>query len=241
MQKVYWTIPDCGSPELQIVFFEPESLFKHLQETRKGTQYLKCPAFQEYTKNTFVIKAPFDCEITVNRKKGTLDVIGVPQEYSQFIINRIDQVEPTNPYVMSTFPAYLFYSNDDISIESIHPFMELNDSISNTILIPGTYNISKWIRSIDFSFEVKDDTKKVKMTRGDVLFYVKFRTKDDSKVELERVQMTEELKSAEKTCFKLKVAIKNVPLKNLYTMAESFMKTLSFRKPKKCPFGFGKK
>ena len=241
MKKVFWTIPDYGSPELQIVFSEPESLFKHLQQTRKGTAYLKCPAFQDYVKNVFIIKAPLDVEITINRKTGTLNVTGIPEEYGKFIINRIDQFEPTNPYVMSAFPVYIFYSNDNIMMESMPPFMETNDSIINTMMIPGVYNISKWIRTIDFSFEVKDDTQKIKIKRGDVLFYVKFRTDDESKVELERVAMTEELNSVEKSCSRLKLAIKNVPLKTLYSMAESFIKTLSFRKPKKCPFGFSKK
>lgn len=241
MKKVFWTIPDYDFNELQFVFFEPESLFKHLQDTRKGTVYLKCPAFQDYIKNTFVIKAPLDLEISVNRKKGTIDVVGIPQEYGKFIINRIDEFEPTNPYVISIFPVYLFYSNDNIHLESMPATMELNDSISNTMLIPGTYNISKWIRPIDFSFEVKDDTQKIKFKRGDVLFYVKFRTDDDSKVELERTQMTEELNVAMRSCFNMKRAIKSLPLKILYSMSESFLKTLSFKKPKKCPFGFGKK
>ena len=241
MKKVFWTIPDFGIEELQIVFFEPESLIKHLQSTRKGTKHLKCPAFQDYIKNTFVIKAPFDTEITVNRNKGMIDVVGIPQDYTKFVVNRIDEFTPENPYVISLFPAYMFYSNDDIHIESMPATMETNDSISNTMLIPGTYNISKWIRPVDFSFEVKDDNKKIKIKRGDVLFYVKFRTNDDSKIELERTPFTEELNKTMYSCFHVKKILPGLPLKTLYSMAESFMKTLSFKKPKKCPFGFGKK
>ena len=159
----------------------------------------------------------------------------------KFIINRFHQIGPNSPYCLSLPPVYAFYSNSNIQLESIHPFMEINDSITNTILIPGVYNISKWIRPIDFSFEIKDDTKRIKVKRGDVLFYVRFITKDDSKVELERTAFTEELDKAMKSCFNVKEIIKNVPLKTLYSMAESFMRTLSFKKPKKCPFGFGKK
>ena len=242
MSKVFWTIPDYGFDELQIIFFEPESLFKHIQETRKGSLHLKCPAFQDYVKNTFVIKSPFDFAISVNRKNNSIDVEGLPEKIgTKFIVNRVNDIGPLSPFAMSVPPVYLFYSNDDIMLESIHPFMEINDSVSNTMLVPGTYNISKWIRPIDFSFEVKDDNKKIRIKRGDVLFYVKFKTNDDSKVELKRVSMNEELTNVMGSCFGVKNIIPNLPLKTLYVMAESFMKTLSFRKPKKCPFGFGKK
>ena len=53
--------------------------------------------------------------------------------------------------------------------------------------------------------------------------------------------MTEELNTAMRSCFNMKRAIKSLPLKILYTMSESFLKTLSFKKTKKCPFGFGNK
>jgi len=120
--------------------------------------------------------------------------------------------------------------------------MEVNNSVSNLMSIPGTFNISKWIRCIDFSAEIKDEKKPVKIKKGDVLFYVRFKTKDDSKVELERVPYTVELKYATTACFSVKNHIKNLPLKILYKMAEPFLSKLSFRKqPKKCPFGFGKK
>ena len=91
------------------------------------------------------------------------------------------------------------------------------------------------------SFEVKDDNEKIKIKRGDVLFYVKFRTEDNSKVELERTPFTDELDKTMYSCFNVKKILPGLPLKTLYSMAESFMKTLSFRKPKKCPFGFGRK
>jgi hypothetical protein len=127
-----------------------------------------------------------------------------------------------------------------VHIETIPAFMDSNQSISNLMLIPGTYNISKWIRAVDFSVEVKDDKQPIIIKKDDVLFYVKFRTKDESKIELERVPMSNELRDAMLSCVFVKNHITNLPLKTLYKMAESFMSVLSFKKPKKCPFGFKK-
>ena len=241
MSKVYWTPDTNDSPEFEILFSEPESLFKHLQKTREGSLHMKCPAFVDFVKNIYVIKSPIDMEISVNRKDKSMQVAGITEKLGTFVINRIGDVGEKSPLALSLPPAYIFYSNDDIDMESMHAFMEVNDSISNLMSVPGTYNISKWIRSIDFSAEIKDENKPIKIKKGDVLFYVKFRTKDDSKVELERVLLTEELKYAARACFSVKQHIKNIPLKTLYKMAEVFLSKLSFKKPKKCPFGFGKK
>lgn len=241
MTKVYWTPDNDGFPELEILFSEPESLFKHLQKTRDGSLHMKCPAFVDFVKNTYVIKSPIDIEIFSDRKEKSMQVGGIIEKLGKFVVNRIDDVGEGCPLAISLPPAYIFYSNDDIEIETLHAFMEINDSLSNVMLVPGTFNISKWIRSIDFTVEIKNENEPVKIKKGDVLFYVKFKTKDDSKVELERVAHTEELKYVAKACFSVKQHIRNVPLKTLYKMAESFLTTLTFRKPKKCPFGFGKK
>jgi len=249
MTKIYWSpvtdpIPDDkipATPELQILFSEPESLFKHLQKTREGSVHMTCPAFLDYIKNTYVIKAPIDMQICVNRKVGKIDVKCFSQTIAKFIVNRIGQTGKNSPFLLSLPPAYVFYSNEDVNIESFHAFMDNNDSISNLMAIPGTFNISKWIRLVDFSAEVKDDLKPINIKKDDVLFYVRFLTKDETKVELERVHMTQELKIAMQACFSVKNHIFKMPLKTLYKMAESYLSILSFRSPrKKCPFSFKK-
>jgi hypothetical protein len=43
MSKVYWVPEIFNMPELEILYTEPESLFKHIQKTREGSLHLKCP------------------------------------------------------------------------------------------------------------------------------------------------------------------------------------------------------
>jgi hypothetical protein len=244
MTKVYWTPDTNNYPEFEVIFPEPESLYKHLLKTRSGSDHIKCPAFVDFVKNTYVIKSAIDMELLLNRKDGSMQVVsGISEGLATYIINRSDQVGEGCPMLMSLPPAYIFYSKDDVVMESLHGFMELNNSVSNIMSVPGTFNISKWIRSIDFTVEVKNENIPVKIKKDDVLFYVRFKTKDDSKVELERVPLTDELKYAVKACFSVKNHVKNLPLKTLYKMAEPFLSLLSFKKPKPktCPFGFGKK
>jgi hypothetical protein len=244
MTIVYWT-PDVNEfLELEILFAEPESLYKHIQKTRKNTPHIKCPAFLDFIKNTYVIKSPFDYTLRIDKFNGTIQVDGLlPEIAKTFVLNRggMDGVPRDIPYTLSMPPVYLFYSNDDVLIEYTHPYMETNSSISNLIAVPGTFNISKWIRGGDCTYEVKNDREIIRVKKDDPLLYIKFRPADDSKVELERVKMTEELSNAIRSCTLVKNHSKNLALKTLYKMAESFIKTLSFRQKKKCPFGFGKK
>lgn len=244
MTKIYWTIPYFDVPEADLLFSEPESLLKHLQKTRKGSEYLKCPAFIDYVKNTYIIKAPVDFEIIISDAKNKQIVInGLHQCFrNKFIDNTKGKGDNfTSPYILSVPPKYLFYSGQSVHMEVMQAFLETNDSVSNIMLIPGTFDISKWIRPIDFTFEIKNENKITYIKKDDVIFYVKFKTEDDSKVELERVEPDPRLIHGFWACVNIKNHVKGVPLKTLYKMAESFLSTFSFKKPKKCPFGFGKK
>jgi hypothetical protein len=244
MTTVYWTPYTSDFPELKILFAEPESLYKHLQKTRKNTPHIVCPAFLDFVKNTYVLKSPFDYTLRIDKINGTIQVDGLtPEIAKKFILNRggMDGVPRNIPYTISIPPVYLFYSKEDVFVEYTHPYMETNSSISNLMAVPGTFNISKWIRGGDCTYEVKNDREIIHIKKDDPLLYVKFRKADDSKIELERVKMTDELLEAVQSCTLVKNHVKNLPLKTLYSMAESFIKTLSFRQNKKCPFGFGRK
>ena len=243
MAKVYWcptrardggitTIPD-------IAFQEPDSFFKELSSKRESA-YLKCPSVIEYCKNIFIIRSPYDVTITINRKFRTVTTSFPKAIRDDFVSNRTNDFGENDPYLLSLPPNYIFYSDDDIIIESLPCFLLESPSIKNINLIPGTFNISKWVRPVDFSFEVKDDKELIQIKEGDPLFLVKFITKNGEKVSLERVYPDDKLKRVVGSCISVKTFNKNLPLKVLYKMAEPVIK-LYLRKTKKCPFGFGKK
>jgi hypothetical protein len=233
MSKVFWCTQANGDAALEILFAEPVPLLKHILETREGTRHIKCPAFIDFTKNMYAIKAPLDMHITVDKENNHITVHNLPPEVLNRVIMGRGETAHGVPYTLTTVPRYLFYSTGEVFIESMQAFMEANDSVSNLMLVPGTYDISKWIRPVDFSFEVKDDKKDIHIKKGDVIFYVRFRAKDDSKVELERVEESRELNNVVAACTGVKRYMRNVPLKVLYAMAESFIKTLSFKKGSK--------
>lgn len=252
MPKVFWTpyqekkdaLPTAGDG-INLLFSEPTSLLKHITSTRyfdpKFNTYIKCPSFLEYCKNVYVVTAPFDIEFLVDRDRKWLQTNLTTTIYNTFVINRGDIIGPNDPYILTMPPKYLFYSTDPVKIEVMPCLLNTSRSIDNINIIPGSYDIDKWIRPLDFTFELKDDKQPIAIKQGDALFCIRFITDDNEKVELERTLLTDDLLLAAMASTGVKL-LSNAPhsLKKLYTMAEGFLNVLPFRKKKKCPFNFKK-
>mgnify|MGYP000905272507 CR=1 FL=1 len=135
---------------------------------------------------------------------------------------------------------YIFYSKDSVVMEMIPAALDKNDFVSNTNLISGQFDISKWIRPVSPAFEIIDDEKVLTIRRGDPLYYIKFRT--DKKVNLVRVKQTEELEKIEKACARLKFFVPRNSLEENYQAASSFLKLFKSTLYKtRCPFKFWRK
>ncbi len=238
MTTVYWCPATIGLKlfsDNEITFFEPSLLAKEIADSREGSEYLKCPAFIDYCRNVYVIRAPFDLTINVDAKEKQLYVNGTNQAYfEEFFRNRGDERSVNDPYMVTAPPRYLFYSMDSVEIEAMPAFLQANQSIENTNLIPGRFNIGKWMRPIEFTFELKEHTKQINIKRGDALFYVRFTdTKNpNAKIVLERVIMTKEMTYAIQGCVRVKDVIPKVTLPALYEMARPFMALLKDMLPR---------
>lgn len=230
---------DC--PQAEVLFHEPEHFLKTIVKERNKSEYLRCPAFIEYSKNVFIIRAPFDMEIEIDREKQFMKTNFSQSIYDTYCQNRGHEVNsPNDPYLITLPPNYIFYSDEPVMIESIPAYLHKNQSLDNLRLIPGTYDISKWFRSVDFTVEVLNDKKMIEIKRDDPLFYVRFVTADNSKVQLERFLVDERMNKVMYACSQVKHQIRNVTLEVLYQKAESFLK-LMLPKKKKCPFSFWRK
>jgi len=240
--KIYWT-PFCDykngeilNPECQILFNEPESVYKNLLK-QKTTDYLKCPAFIEICKNTYVITSPFDMEININKENKYVSSSFSQSLFDVYCRNRLEQTKSSDLPLITLPPHYVIYSDEDVMIELLPCFLQTKDKAWN--IVPGTFNIGKWIRPIEFVLEILNNQDSLSIKSGDPLFYIKFRTPNNSKVELIRVPMTKKLNDAIITTIGVKAIKQNLSLKTLYKMAESFLSL--YKKPKKCPFHFWKK
>lgn len=239
MTTVFWCPATIGMKlfsDNEITFFEPVLLLKELTQARQTSNYMNCPAFVDYCRNTYVIKAPFDLTITVDATSKHMEVTGTNQAYfEEFFRNRGDERSDTDPYMVTAPPRYLFYSFDSVEMESMPAFLQANQSLENANLIPGRFNIGKWMRPVEFTFELKDHKKTIHVKRGDALFYVRFTSTKNpqEKVTLERVVMTKEMTYAIQGCVRTKDAIPKLTLPALYEMAEPFFNLIKDMLPKR--------
>ena len=246
MSVVYWTpINNMSKTETlggnlnsQILFEEPKLFLPQLLAERNYVPYSKCPSFIDNCKNLFVVRCPYDMKFSfdANRKQiiSSLD----QQTYSSFVAHWLDNKTPKDPFIITVPPSYVFYTEKDVQIEVISSFL-LKDTSKNYSIINGEFNIGKWIRPINFTFETFDNH--IEFKYGQPLFFIKFKTLDNSKISFERVEYDNEIEKAMSACINVKKHLKNLSLNVLYEKGKSFVDLFKKSKTKKCPFGFGKK
>jgi hypothetical protein len=88
---------------------------------------------------------------------------------------------------------YVFFSEEDLEIEATGAYFSENSFTNNVRVIPGKYNIGKWIRPVEAPFIVNKDCNNIKMNRGDDYLYVKFNTIED--VNLVKFNMSDSVKN----------------------------------------------
>lgn len=235
---VYWA-PWNHSVETnmaQILFSEPISVLKDIGEIHKGNNFFQCPAVTDYCKNTYAIKSELDIELSYNKDTGWVSS-SIP---SQAFFDEFVFVEPKMDWVKTvriTLPSrHVFYSDDDIQAELIPAYLQGSRVPENINVVPGTFNISKWIRPLECSGIILDLDKPIKIKKGDVLYYVRFIPKTDSKITLERVALTEDIKQITFACLFVKELKKKLPLSAMYILAEGAMGVFKRNRKPKCPF-----
>jgi|DEB0MinimDraft_6_1074348.scaffolds.fasta_scaffold07409_2 hypothetical protein len=157
-----------------------QPLFKDLMKNRKGVTYAKCPAVTDFFKNTFVFCSPMDLniEIKVDKNDASVWCNNVDQEFfDQMIdIRFFDKKEKG----ISPFPLLgidflnTFTCKHSIILQTLPAFLHYNDFTKKTKVIPGEYDISKWVRPLELVFEIENTIEKISIKKGDALAYFKF-------------------------------------------------------------------
>ncbi len=216
MTTVYWQFKDQGTKDLGLLFYEPELLLPEIVKIRNSA-YIKCPAFLDYFKNTYLIRSPID--IKINYENGYLSISPQNQKFfDNYFKHRGHQISESDPFLMSMHLYYLFIADKDCIVEVLPASFH---NISSKIrLIPATFNINKWFRPISFAFEFINESEPLIIKRGDPLYYVKFRTPDDKKINMKEKNFDESTLNAVHACVNLKNALPNRPLNFLYKLTE---------------------
>lgn len=179
---VYWTPINVDTPLSILRYQDPVkaiSTFPH-----KDSLIFKCPAFKDYYKNTFALKFPMDYTLDI----GLQGQLSTP-DYDAELINRMFAVRDalTKFYTMKIFHLMLSEESLPLQLSSAHT-MDEDGFVNKTMLVPGAYDIGKWIRTIECAFFVKENSDRINIKEGNPYCFVKFNT--EKTVRLNKFAMT---------------------------------------------------
>jgi len=172
--------------------------------------YTKCPAFIHYTDQIWVIKSLFDVELEWDDKKKELKSNLFPNAHDILIKSHRGDF---NPYVGTPLVALnntiVFFADEDVWIEMLPPFNHIDPGLR---LLPASFSIYNWQRPVMPAFEMLKN--QVKITRGQPLAYVRFRSSNPlDKFKLVRQEKTLDLEKSVKSASSLKFFQKNLSWK----------------------------
>lgn len=219
-----------GTNGTDLLTIEPVPVFKYYPEMATAN-YRKCPGHQNQFKNTYVVCSPIDMEVVINKEENWCDIIDPPHLPKEAFNPRFGE-EQQSPYPLFTFRLnrLLFTSNGpkDVYIEQLEPILEWGRD-PNIRIIEGNFNISKWSRPVEASYEQRTKNLKVKFKRGQPMYYARFSTDDpDDIIVLNKVEMTKEVFDDVDRCLQVKEYYPNKKLKFLYELRDQFIN--SFKK-----------
>jgi hypothetical protein len=184
MTIIYWT--NFSSPERQqktnLIMPQPEKLYSNLFKSRINHEksYSKCPARIEPLNNTYVLKNPFDIDVTFDdfdKPHGLKDnwFLTMPRNFENRVSANIDI-------------GWLFFSEDDVVLEATPPYAHKTETSKYGMFPVGQFNISQWFRPIISTHILWENEKRFVAKENEAMIYVKFLT--EQKVELQQFELT---------------------------------------------------
>jgi hypothetical protein len=228
--NIGWAIYDDPSQDRsrygkELVYFEPEPMWPALVAERRGSEYIRCPAVSDYFDNTFVIRCPYDITFTYNQDTKTFASDRFDEDwYKRNFYQRVPpmvQNDQIKTWCLTIRINYVFVADQDVEIES-QDVPLLHSAVTRNIrMVPGRMNIHRWVRPIDFSFEVVDLNQPIELKRGDPMFAIRFRT--DEKVRMKKLDYDTDMRRAVEACVGTKTWVPNKSLRYRYEMAKRLL------------------
>lgn len=174
--NVYWT---CVEDEWMLAeqpFSVAKNFFENFKIDKNNKNQLinKCPSIKEELNNLFGIKSIYDYSFYIENNNV------FSKEKNQFFFDEHLLIRSLEQKFFSFTQRYIFYT-DSPSLRmtaNIFPFLENNNVTEKCNMIPGSFDIGKWYRNIEFPFFLKNQFNHFKILQEETMFYIKFETKE---------------------------------------------------------------
>lgn len=204
-KTVYWAVSNVTnmSPISKSLYEEPERLTNHntftnFRAEQKHNNLRLCPAFLDHIHNTFKLKFPIDYDIT-------FDTQGVGTSYDQDLFEYFVSIRDFESRYFGFKVNLIFFCEDDLTMSLMPPYLENTSLATDVVSVPGTFNIGKWFRPIDYACFLNPGKNKLEVKKGDAFNYVRFHT--DERVNLVQFDYVEELENIQKDILRSKMIL----------------------------------
>ena len=215
---IYWACHD----ESWLRAKAPESVYKKFVKNPKNqkNEVVLCPATKDYMKNIFSINSLFSYDFRIDPLSN--DNNAFTNTYDQNFFDNHVLVRSKEDRLFSFFQRFCFFTEEKSLLMSagILPFLENNNITKRCNIIPGTFDIGKWFRIVEFAFYLKEDYDEFKIEEDEIFQYIKFHTEE--KIIFKQFKVTPEILSFlfDSENAKISRRFKLRPLEEYYSMVK---------------------
>ncbi len=213
---IYWSTvyPMDVYADYHMLYKTPRPLLTELLPERgpeNPHDFFACPAFHRHVNATFVVRSALEANVAIHPEGfAPLD------EKSSLTVQLFSYMHPTRKgYRTILFDhRMLFFCDEPVTLATYPAYMHESEVQSKLRYVPAAYDISKWLRPLQGTYEVGHDVRSIHIREDDPLYYVKFETAE--KVRLRRFQMVPELQAITHGCVHYKIFRQRSTLERVY-------------------------
>jgi hypothetical protein len=213
---IYWSTiyPPDVYDDYNLLYKEPRPLLMDVLPERgpdNPHDFFACPAFHKHCQNMFVVRSTVDAHVGLVPEGFTAQ-----DEHSKLTGQMFSYMHPTRKGFRTILFDHrmLFFAEESIQLSTYPAYLHRTEVQSKLQYIPGAYDISRWLRPLQGTYEVHDSVKTLKIQENDPLYYVKFDTY--LKVRLRRFVVTPELHGIVHGCVHYKLFRPQSSLERVY-------------------------
>ena len=184
---IYW----CLNDESWLRAKTPDPIYKNFVKSPKNQKnsLILCPATKDYMQNIFSLKSIFSYDFKIDQTKGQV----IASLYDQGFFENHVIIRSQEDKLFSFTQRFCFYTEEKSLLMSagISPFLEDNNITKRCIVIPGTLDIGRWFRQIEFAFYLKKDYDEFKIEEDEIYQYIKFYT--DEKIIFKQFKVNQKI------------------------------------------------
>jgi hypothetical protein len=216
---VFWSTvyPQEVYGDYNMLYKTPQPLLPELLKDRGEENPHDFFAFHKHTQNTFVVRSTVDAKVALKP-----DGFQPLDKHSELTAQLFSFMHPTRKKFRTILFDHrmLFFCEDSVELSTLPAYMHRTEVQSKLVYVPAAYDISRWLRPIQGTYEVPETTTQIQIREDDPLYYVKFHTTE--KVRLRRFQMVPELNGIAHGCVHFKLFRPQQSLDRVY---EAFTQT----------------